>query len=75
MTAKTPAHLGNRLTLMAGSLFGDVSLRATILLGVLLAVLVIAPWFVNDYLLTILIVVLYFAFTGQAWNIMMGFAG
>ena len=75
MTAKTPAHLGNRLTLMAGSLFGDVSLRATILLGVLLAVLVIAPWFVNDYLLTVLIIVLYFAFTGQAWNIMMGFAG
>ena len=74
MTAKTPAHLGNRLTLMAGSLFSDCS-RATILLGVLLAVLVIAPWLVNDYLLTVLIVVLYFAFTGQAWNIMMGFAG
>jgi branched-chain amino acid transport system permease protein len=30
---------------------------------------------VNDYLLTVLIVILYFAYTGQAWNIMMGFAG
>ncbi len=34
-----------------------------------------APWFVNDYLLTVLIVILYSAYTGQAWNIMMGFAG
>ena len=29
----------------------------------------------GDYLLTILIIILYFAYTGQAWNIMMGFAG
>ena len=34
-----------------------------------------APWLVNDYLLTVLIVILYFAYAGQAWNIMMGFAG
>jgi branched-chain amino acid transport system permease protein len=46
------------------------------LLGVaLLAVLIIAPHFANDYLLTILILILYFAYAGQAWNIMMGFAG
>ena len=32
-------------------------------------------WFINDYLLTILIVIFYFAYTAQAWNIMMGFAG
>jgi len=44
------------------------------LLG-LLAVLLIAPWLINDYLLTVLIVILYSAYTGQAWNIMMGFAG
>ena len=31
--------------------------------------------FANDYLLTVLILILYFAYTGQAWNIMMGFAG
>src|SRR5208337_2607256 len=29
----------------------------------------------GDYLLTVLITILYFAYTGQAWNIMMGFAG
>ena len=29
----------------------------------------------NDYLLTVLIVILYFAYTGIAWNVLMGFAG
>jgi branched-chain amino acid transport system permease protein len=52
-----------------------VSRRAAILLAVLLAVLLAAPWMVGDYLLTVLIIILYFAYTGQAWNIMMGFAG
>jgi branched-chain amino acid transport system permease protein len=49
--------------------------RATLLLAVLFAALLAAPWLVNDYLLTVLIIILYFAYTGQAWNIMMGFAG
>ena len=34
-----------------------------------------APWLVNDYLLTVLVLILYFAYAGQAWNVMMGFAG
>lgn len=41
----------------------------------LLAVLAVAPVFVDRYLLSVLILVLYFAYVGQAWNIMMGFAG
>src|SRR5271166_6222141 len=49
--------------------------RTTVLLTTLLSALLIAPWIVNDYLVTVLIVILYLAFTGQAWNIMMGFAG
>jgi branched-chain amino acid transport system permease protein len=49
--------------------------RTLILLAILFAALLVAPWIVNDYLLTVLIVILYSAFTGQAWNIMMGFAG
>jgi len=69
------ADPADRLGRLVNALFDDVSLRAMILLGALLVVLLLAPWFVNDYLLTVLIVVLYFAFTGQAWNIMMGFAG
>jgi branched-chain amino acid transport system permease protein len=52
-----------------------LSRRGAVLLAVLLAALLIAPWFVGDYLLTVLIVIFYLAFTGQAWNIMMGFAG
>jgi branched-chain amino acid transport system permease protein len=53
----------------------DVSGRALILLAILCAALLAAPLVVDDYLLTILIIILYFAYTGQAWNIMMGFAG
>jgi branched-chain amino acid transport system permease protein len=53
----------------------DVPRRTFILLGVVFVALLIAPWIVNDYLLTVLIVTLYAAYTGQAWNIMMGFAG
>lgn len=52
-----------------------VSPRAALLLAALLVALIAAPWIVTDYLLTVLIVILYFAYTGQAWNIMMGFAG
>jgi branched-chain amino acid transport system permease protein len=49
--------------------------RNAVLLSVLLALFVVAPWKANDYLLTVLILILYFAYAGQAWNIMMGFAG
>ena len=59
---------------MIGRWVGGQSRNLVFLLG-LLAVLLIAPWLVNDYLLTVLIVILYSAYTGQAWNIMMGFAG
>lgn len=53
----------------------DLSLRSTLLLAAFTVALLAAPWLVNDYLLTVLILILYFAYTGQAWNIMMGFAG
>jgi branched-chain amino acid transport system permease protein len=49
--------------------------RGLLLLAVLFAAFLAAPLFANDYLLTVLILILYFAYTGQAWNIMMGFAG
>jgi branched-chain amino acid transport system permease protein len=60
---------------MIGRLIGGAPGRGMALLGVLLAVLVLAPLFAGDYLLTVLILILYFAYIGQAWNIMMGFAG
>jgi branched-chain amino acid transport system permease protein len=56
-------------------LFEGVPRRALVLLGIALAAFLAAPLMVNDYLLTILILILYFAYTAQAWNIMMGFAG
>jgi branched-chain amino acid transport system permease protein len=56
-------------------LLDGVSRRGLALLTLLLAALVAAPWLANDYLLTVLIIILYFAYTGQAWNVMMGFAG
>jgi branched-chain amino acid transport system permease protein len=58
-----------------GLLLHGVPRHALVLLGLVLAALIAAPWFANDYLLTVLIVILYFAYTGIAWNVMMGFAG
>ena len=57
------------------SLIEGLPRRSLIALALLFAALVAAPWIVNDYLITVLILILYLAFTGQAWNIMMGFAG
>jgi branched-chain amino acid transport system permease protein len=53
----------------------DVPRHSLPLLAALVALLVLAPLVANDYLLSVLIIILYFAYTGQAWNVMMGFAG
>ena len=60
---------------MIGRLWRGASRRALLLLGAVLALLVAAPVFVSGYVLSILILALYFAYVGQAWNVMMGFAG
>ena len=60
---------------MVKALFEGVPRRGLALLALLLAALLAVPWLANDYLLTVLIIILYFAYTGQAWNVMMGFAG
>jgi len=44
-------------------------------LAILLALLLAAPALLGGYGLSVLILVLYFTYVGQAWNIMMGFAG
>jgi branched-chain amino acid transport system permease protein len=41
----------------------------------LLALLVVLPWIAGPYTLAVATLILYFAYTGQAWNVMMGFAG
>jgi branched-chain amino acid transport system permease protein len=38
-------------------------------------VLVALPLFAGNYALSVVTLILYFAYTGQAWNVMMGFAG
>ncbi|MGH7817810.1 MAG: branched-chain amino acid ABC transporter permease [Candidatus Binatia bacterium] len=49
--------------------------RAAFLLAALAALLLFLPSFVNNYLLSVATLFLFFAYTGQAWNILMGFAG
>src|SRR5260370_8528850 len=49
--------------------------RATLSLAVLAALLVALPLFAGNYALSVATLILYFAYTGQAWNVMMGFAG
>lgn len=56
-------------------LIEGVPLRALALLAAVAALLIAAPAFVSDYILSVLIIVLYFAYIGQAWNLMIGFAG
>ncbi len=60
---------------MMAHLFDGITRRSLLLLIVLLIALTAAPLFAGDYLLTVLILILYFAYLGQSWNIMMGFAG
>ena len=60
---------------LVARLTDELSRRTMIWLAALFVALLIAPWVVGDYLVTVLILILYLAYTGQAWNIMMGFAG
>ncbi len=50
-------------------------MRAKILLSILLLVLVFFPTFAGPYALSVATLILFFAYAGQAWNVMMGFAG
>jgi branched-chain amino acid transport system permease protein len=60
---------------MTDYLLEGVPRRSLVFLGGLLTVLAVLPFLVNDYLITVLVLIFYFAYVGQAWNIMMGFAG
>jgi branched-chain amino acid transport system permease protein len=60
---------------MIARLFDGIPPRTLVLLAILLVLAVLAPFIAGDYLLTVFILILYYAYVGQAWNIMMGFAG
>src|ERR1043166_2926837 len=49
--------------------------RRSIALAVVGILLVALPLFAGNYALSVATLILYFAYTGQAWNVMMGFAG
>jgi branched-chain amino acid transport system permease protein len=49
--------------------------RGQIGLALLFVLLAALPVFVGSYALSVATLILYFAYTGQAWNVMMGFAG
>ena len=49
--------------------------RSHVALLVLLALLLVVPLALDRYLLSVMILILYLAYVGQAWNIMMGFCG
>src|SRR5207302_601478 len=55
---------------------GETALsRSAVLLSLLLVSLLALPRFAGAYAVSVTTLILYFAFTGQAWNVMMGFAG
>ena len=49
--------------------------RAAYLLAALSALLLVLPLVADSYLISLATLILYLAYTGQAWNLMMGFAG
>jgi branched-chain amino acid transport system permease protein len=60
---------------MTARLLEGVPRRGLVMLAALLALCLVFPCFASGYLLAVGFLILYFAFVGQAWNIMMGFAG
>ena len=60
---------------MMRHLLEGVPRRGLALLAALLVLLLVFPAFASGYLLAVGFLILYYAYVGQAWNIMMGFAG
>jgi branched-chain amino acid transport system permease protein len=56
-------------------LWRGISGRGRLLLALALAVLVALPFAADRYVLSVLTLIFYFAYVGQAWNLMMGYAG
>ncbi len=49
--------------------------RALIALAIFAAIMAAAPLFASNYVLSVLVLVLFAAYFGQAWNLLMGIAG
>src|SRR6266571_86700 len=69
------APAGPARTPRVSALWADTPPRGRVLAVLLLAAFLAAPLIADRYLISVLILVLYFAYVGQAWNLLMGFAG
>ena len=56
-------------------LWRDMRRRGRALLALVLAMLIVAPMVADRYVLSVLTLILYLAYVGQAWNLMTGYAG
>jgi branched-chain amino acid transport system permease protein len=56
-------------------LWSPIPVRGRVILLVAIALLLAAPMVLDRYLISIFVLIFYFAYVGQAWNLMMGFAG
>jgi len=56
-------------------MLSGVPRRAALALALFVAAMLAMPLFAGSYVVSVLVVVLFSAYLGQAWNIMMGFAG
>lgn len=56
-------------------LWADMPSRGRLVLGAVLVLLLGLPAIADRYVLSVLILVLYFVYVGQAWNVLMGLAG
>jgi branched-chain amino acid transport system permease protein len=56
-------------------LWAETPWRGRVLVIALLVCFVAAPEFADRYVLSVLTLIFYFAYVGQAWNLMMGYAG
>jgi branched-chain amino acid transport system permease protein len=57
------------------SIFSLASRRVALALALFVAAMLVLPLFAGNYVVSILVVVLFSAYVGQAWNLMMGYAG
>ncbi|WP_037453376.1 branched-chain amino acid ABC transporter permease [Skermanella stibiiresistens] len=57
------------------TLFDQLTARGRVALGLFALALLAVPFFADGYLISVITLVLWFAYVGQAWNVMMGFAG
>src|SRR5258708_23664362 len=56
-------------------LWRSVTPRGRIMIALALAILLALPVAADRYVLSVLTLIFYFAYVGQAWNLMMGYAG